>query len=283
MLDLEAAGRCVRRALEEDLGAGDVTSSGVLPESARAIGRFVAREPIVLAGLPVAREVFRRVDPALVFEPRVEEGSACAAGSVLAIVRGPARPLLAGERTALNFVQRLSGIATATRALVDRVQGSRLQIADTRKTAPGLRALDKYAVEVGGGTNHRFGLFDAWLIKDNHWRLAGGVGAALARARAALGGRPAPGIGLEIEVGTVDEVKEAIAAGADALLLDNMDEATLREAVEAARGRAFLEVSGNVGPERLPSLARLGVDRVSIGALTHSVRAVDVALEVEAA
>ena len=283
MLDMEAASRCVRRALEEDLGAGDITSSAVVPEGARAVGRFVAREPLVLAGLPVAREVFRRVDPAVAFEPLAEEGSACAQGSVLAIVRGPARPLLAGERTALNFVQRLSGIATVTRSLVDRVQGSRLQISDTRKTAPGLRALDKYAVEVGGGTNHRFGLFDAFLIKDNHWRLAGGVGAALARARAALGERQAPGIGIEIEVGTLAELREALAAGADALLLDNMDEATLKEAVEAARGKAFLEVSGNVGAERLASLARLGVDRVSIGALTHSVRAVDVALEVEAA
>ena len=283
MLDLEAAGRCVRRALEEDLGDGDVTSAGVVPAAARAVGRFVAREALVLAGLPVAREVFRRVDATLVFEPQAEEGSACAAGAVLATVRGAARPLLAGERTALNFVQRLSGIATATRALVDQVRGSRLQISDTRKTAPGLRALDKYAVEIGGGTNHRFGLFDAWLIKDNHWRLAGGVGPALRRAREALAGRPAPGIGIEIEVGTLEEVREAIDAGADALLLDNMDDATLERAVAAAQGRAFLEVSGNVSAARLPSLARLGVDRVSIGALTHSVRAVDVALEVEAA
>jgi len=283
MLDPEALGRSVRRALEEDLGTGDVTSRAVVPEGALAAGRFVAREALICAGLPVAREVFRRVDPALSFEPLAEEGVACAAGAVLAIVRGPARALLAGERTALNFVQRLSGIATATRALVELVRGTPLQISDTRKTAPGLRVLDKYAVAVGGGTNHRRGLDDAWLIKDNHWRLAGGVGPALARARAALGGRPAPGIGLEIEVGTVAEVREALAGGADALLLDNMDEATLEQAVETARGRAFLEVSGNVRPDRLARLVRLGVDRVSFGALTHSVRAVDVALEVEAA
>jgi nicotinate-nucleotide pyrophosphorylase (carboxylating) len=283
MLDIEAVGRCVRRALEEDLGTGDVTSRAVVPESARAVGRFVAREPLVLAGLPVAREVFRRVDPGLAFEPRFDDGAACEANAELAIVRGRAQSLLAGERTALNFVQRLSGIATATRALVDRVSGTPLQISDTRKTAPGLRLLDKYAVAVGGGTNHRRGLDDAWLIKDNHWRLAGGVGPALRRAREALGGRPAPGIGLEIEVGTLDEVREALDGGADALLLDNMDEATLERAVAAARGRAFLEVSGNVRPERLERLARLGVDRVSFGALTHSVRAVDVALEVEAA
>jgi nicotinate-nucleotide pyrophosphorylase (carboxylating) len=283
MLDLEAVSRSVRRALEEDLGTGDVTSRAVVPEGARAAGRFVAREPLVVAGLPVAREVFRRVDAGLAFETPLDDGAACAAGSVLATVRGAARPILEGERTALNFLQRLSGIATVTRALVDRVRGTPLQVADTRKTAPGLRVLDKYAVAVGGGTNHRAGLFDAWLIKDNHWRLAGGVGPALQRARAALGGRPAPGIGLEIEVGTLDEVREALAGGADALLLDNMDEATLQRAVETARGRAFLEVSGNVPPERLETLARLGVDRVSFGSLTHSVRAVDIALEVEGA
>ncbi|HEV8199541.1 MAG TPA: carboxylating nicotinate-nucleotide diphosphorylase [Candidatus Polarisedimenticolia bacterium] len=283
MLDLEAVGRCVRRALEEDLGTGDVTSRAVVPEGARAVGRFVAREPLVVAGLPVAREVFRRVGAGLAFETPFDDGADCPKDTVLATVLGEARPLLEGERTALNFLQRLSGIATATRALVDRVRGTRLQIADTRKTVPGLRVLDKYAVAVGGGTNHRVGLFDAWLIKDNHWRLAGGVGPALQRARAALGSRPAPGLGLEIEVGTLEEVREALDAGADALLLDNMDEETLQRAVEIARGRAFLEVSGNVRPERLEALARLGVDRVSFGALTHSVRGVDIALEVEGA
>jgi len=283
MLDLEAVGRCVRRALEEDLGTGDVTSRAVVPDGARAVGRFIAREPLVIAGLPVAREVFRRIGPGLAFETPFDDGAACPKDTVLATVRGEARPLLEGERTALNFLQRLSGIATATRALVDRVRGTTLQIADTRKTVPGLRVLDKYAVAVGGGTNHRVGLFDAWLIKDNHWRLAGGVGPALQRARAALGGRAAPGIGLEIEVGTLEEVREALDAGADALLLDNMDDETLQRAVEIARGRAFLEVSGRIRPERLEALARLGVDRVSFGALTHSVRGVDIALEVEGA
>jgi nicotinate-nucleotide pyrophosphorylase (carboxylating) len=202
---------------------------------------------------------------------------------VLATVRGPARSILAGERTALNFLQRMSGIATATRRLVRLVEGARLEIADTRKTAPGLRAFDKYAVARGGGANHRAGLYDAILIKDNHWRLAGGVAAAVRRARAALGGRPAPGLGVEIEVTSLDEVRQAIEAGADALLLDNMDEATLRRAVDLSRGRAFLEVSGGIGEESLPLLAALGVQRVSIGALTHSVRAADLALELEAA
>jgi nicotinate-nucleotide pyrophosphorylase (carboxylating) len=202
---------------------------------------------------------------------------------MLLAVRGQARALLAGERTALNFVQRLSGIATATRDLVRRVAGTGCEIADTRKTAPGLRLLDKYAVAVGGGTNHRRGLDDAFLIKDNHWRLAGGIRPALERARRAAGAQPPGRLGLEIEVGTVEELREAIAAGADAVLLDNMDDETLRRAVALARGRVFLEVSGGVSADRLPRIAALGVQRISIGALTHSVRAVDVALEVEAA
>jgi nicotinate-nucleotide pyrophosphorylase (carboxylating) len=270
-------------ALQEDLGAGDVTSQAVVDEAAVAAGTIVAREPLVVCGLEVAREAFRQAGGGVRFETTVEDGARCETGAVLAVVRGPARAILAGERTALNFLQRLSGIATATRRLVLKVEGSQLQISDTRKTVPGLRAFDKYAVAVGGGTNHRAGLFDAYLIKDNHWRLAGGVGAALRRARAALGGRKAPGIGLEIEVTNLQEVREALEAGADALLLDNMDDETLERAVALTRGRVFLEVSGGIGDDRLPRLAALGVQRVSIGALTHSVRAVDLALELEAA
>jgi nicotinate-nucleotide pyrophosphorylase (carboxylating) len=283
MLDRGAMALCVRRALEEDLGAGDVTSQAVVDASTQAVGRMVAREPLVAAGLEVAQEVFRQVDPGLTFEDRRSDGDAVPAAGTLLVVRGRARALLAGERTALNFVQRLSGIATATRDLVRRVAGTGCEIADTRKTAPGLRLLDKYAVAVGGGTNHRRGLDDAYLIKDNHWRLAGGIRPAIERARRAAGPRPPGRLGLEIEVGTLDEVREAIAAGADALLLDNMDDATLRLSVAEARGRVFLEVSGRVSPDRLPGIAALGVQRVSFGALTHSVRAVDVALEVEAA
>jgi nicotinate-nucleotide pyrophosphorylase (carboxylating) len=283
MLERAALAQCVERALEEDLGSGDLTSQAVLDASTRAVGRMVAREPLVVAGLEVAQEVFRRVDAGVAFEDARPDGDAVRAGDTLLIVRGPARALLAGERTALNFVQRLSGIATATRDLVRRVEGTGCEIADTRKTAPGLRLLDKYAVAVGGGTNHRRGLDDAYLIKDNHWRLAGGIRAALQRARRAAGPRPPGRLGLEIEVGTVEEAREAIAAGADALLLDNMDDETLRRAVAEARGRVFLEVSGGIGPERLGAIAALGVQRISIGALTHSVRAVDVALEVEAA
>jgi nicotinate-nucleotide pyrophosphorylase (carboxylating) len=275
--------RIVRLALEEDIGPGDVTSEAVVDVASRARGILVAREDLVVCGLEVARESFAQVDPAVTWDSIRRDGEACPPGAVLGTVLGAARSILAAERTALNFLQRLSGIATMTRRLVGLVEGTGVQIADTRKTVPGLRALDKHAVATGGGTNHRSGLHDAFLIKDNHWRLAGGVAEAIRRARAALGARPAPGIGIEIEVTSVAEVREAIAAGADALLLDNMDDATLAEAVAAARGRVFLEVSGGIREERIPRLAALGVQRISIGALTHSVRAVDIALELEAA
>jgi nicotinate-nucleotide pyrophosphorylase (carboxylating) len=247
-----------------------------VPAARRAVGRFVAREAMTLCGLDVAREVFRQVDAGVRFETAAVEGLACAAGETFASVRGAARPILAAERTALNFLQRMSGIATATRALVALVAGSGATIADTRKTAPGLRLLDKHAVATGGGANHRIGLYDAILIKDNHWRLAGGVAAAVRAARTS--GRPSPGAPIEVEAGTIAEVREALEAGADAILLDNMDPTTLSEAVALARGRAFLEV----GAERVAALAALGVQRISIGALTHSVRAVDIALEIEA-
>lgn len=281
MLDPQAIERAVRTALDEDIGPGDITTGAVVPAAQRATGRFVAREPLTLCGLEVAREVFRQVDPAVGFTTGCADGRDCAAGETFAVVTGAARPILAAERTALNFLQRLSGIATATRALVAKVRGSGVQIADTRKTAPGLRLLDKHAVATGGGTNHRVGLYDAILIKDNHWRLAGGVAAAVRAARAA--GRPAPGAPIEIEAGTIAEVREALEAGAEAILLDNMDDRTLAEAVALARGRAFLEVSGGIGGDRVAALAALGVQRISIGALTHSVRAVDIALEIEAA
>ncbi len=272
--------RVVRAAIEEDLGAGDLTSEAVVDPETRARGRCVTREAIVVAGLPVAAAVFARVDPAVAFRPCCADGDAVPAGGILAQVEGPARAVLAAERTALNFLQRLSGIATAVRRCVALAEGTRTQIADTRKTAPGLRALDKYAVRVGGGTNHRMRLDDGMLIKDNHWRLAGGIAVALGRARTrrAAGAFAGP---IAIEVGTPAEVEDAIVGGADALLLDNMGPDVLREAVATARGRVFLEVSGGVRPEDIPRIAALGVDRISIGSLTHSVRAVDLALEID--
>ncbi len=278
----------VRAAIEEDLGSGDVTSQAVVERGARARGRIVAREPLVVAGVPVAREVFLAVDPGIAFPEECPEGADVAAGRALLIVEGGARSILAAERTALNFLQRMCGIATACRRLVRLAGESGTQISDTRKTAPGLRALDKYAVRIGGGTNHRSGLFDAVLIKDNHWRLAGGVGEAVRRARRAAvpptAAAVTPGApGIEVEVTTLAEVEEALSAGADALLLDNMDKETLAKAVAMARGRAFLEVSGGVREEDVPRLAAAGVDRISVGALTHSVRAADIALELEPA
>jgi nicotinate-nucleotide pyrophosphorylase (carboxylating) len=288
MLVQQTVRDAVRAAIEEDLGPGDVTSQAVVEREARARGRIVARQALVVAGLPVAREVFRAVDPDVLFREECSEGADLAPGQALAIVEGRARSILAAERTALNFLQRMCGIATACRRLVRLAGEKGVQISDTRKTAPGLRALDKYSVRIGGGTNHRAGLFDAVLIKDNHWRLAGGVGEAVRRARranpslTAAGGNPgAPGI--EVEVGTLAEVEEALAAGADALLLDNMDEETLTRAVALARGRAFLEVSGGVREDDVPRLAAAGVNRISVGALTHSVHAADIALELEAA
>jgi nicotinate-nucleotide pyrophosphorylase (carboxylating) len=283
MLSEEDVRGAVGLALREDVGAGDITSNAVVPEGLRATGIIVARENMIVCGLDVARETFRQVDTRVVWETALRDGAPCGPGTEIGRVTGKARSILAAERTALNFLQRLCGIATTTARMVALVRGTGVQIADTRKTVPGLRALDKYAVAAGGGTNHRAGLYDAYLIKDNHWRLAGGVGEAVRRARAALGGRPAPGVGIEIEVTTPGEAREAVAAGADALLLDNMDDALLAETVAALGGRAFLEVSGGVREERLARLAALGIQRISIGSLTHSVRAVDIALELEAA
>ncbi len=281
MIDPGTLRQSVRSALLEDLGTGDVTSLAVIAEGTRARGRIVAREALVAAGLAVAREVFVQVDPALTFREEAADGARRAPGEPMATVEGPARSILAGERTALNFLQRMSGIATTVARLVRLVAGSGAQIADTRKTAPGLRAFDKYAVRMGGGTNHRTGLYDGMLIKDNHWRLAGGVGEAVRRARLALGDAGAARRALEVEVGSIQEVEEALEAGAGALLLDNMDPDTLERAVALARGRAFLEVSGGVREEDVPRLCALGVQRISLGVLTHSVRAADIALELE--
>ncbi len=280
MIDPQSLAKTVRAALDEDLGAGDLTSRLVVPLDARALGRIVARESLVVAGMEVAREVFRQVDPAMILRPEARDGDTRERDSSLGSVEGAARSILAGERTALNFLQRMSGIATMTRRLVRLAAGSGVEIADTRKTAPGLRAFDKEAVRAGGGTNHRAGLYDAILIKDNHWRLAGGVGEAVRRARAGAPGTPAAGKPIEIEVGTIEEVEEALSAGAEALLLDNMDPATLESSVRIARGRAFLEISGGVREADIARLVRTGVNRISLGALTHSVRAADIALEV---
>ncbi|KIX84544.1 carboxylating nicotinate-nucleotide diphosphorylase [Thermus filiformis] len=263
--------------LEEDLGHGDLTSLLLIPEDQVGRGVVLAKEEGVLAGLEVARAVFARVDGRIAFTPLLRDGDALRPGLEVARLEGPLRGILAGERLALNLLQRLSGIATLTRRYVEAVRGTRAVILDTRKTTPGLRALEKYAVRVGGGRNHRYGLFDGILIKDNHIRAVGGVKEAVRRARA---GAPHH-LRVEVEVTTLEELEEALEAGADLVLLDNMDLETLREAVRRARGRALLEASGGMSLERVRAVAETGVDFISVGALTHSARALDLSLELE--
>jgi len=267
----------VRRALHEDVGQGDITTAVTVALGQRARGVFVARSPCVIAGMDVVAEVFRQLQPDVEVSFRLREGDRCSPGEGIGDVAGLARTLLAGERTALNFLQRLSGIATLTRQFVDAA-GGRITVLDTRKTTPTLRALEKYAVAVGGAANHRFGLFDAILIKDNHVRLAGGVRAAVAAARARR-----PELPIEVEAQTLSEVDEALEARADTVLLDNMAVDAIREAVRRCRGLARVEISGGVTLERLPELSRTGADSVSAGALTHSAPSVDISFEMEPA
>lgn len=266
----------VRGALAEDLGrAGDLTTNAIVPADANAELVIAAREPGVLAGTQPARLAFTLVDPRLRFVALRSDGDALAPGDAIATVAGPARALLTAERTALNFMGQLSGVATATNAIVRAVAHTRAAITDTRKTVPGLRALQKAAVRAGGGRNHRFGLDDAILVKDNHVALAGGVAAAVARARAGCGHL----VRIELEVDTLDQLREAMALGVDAVLLDNMDPATLREAVRIVDGRATTEASGRVTPETAPAIAETGVDLIAVGWITHSARVLDIGLD----
>jgi nicotinate-nucleotide pyrophosphorylase (carboxylating) len=270
----------VGRALEEDLRDGDITTDATVDATLMARGVFLAKADCLVAGLDVSFEAFRQVSasgggPAPRFTSVKRDGDRCARGDEIAEVVGSARALLVGERTALNFLQRLSGIATRARTFVDAA-GGRIIILDTRKTTPTLRLLEKYAVRAGGASNHRFGLFDAILIKDNHIRLAGGVSAAVERARAYR-----PGLPVEIEAETLDQVDQALSAAADTILVDNMTTEQISEAVRRARGRAKVEISGGVTLERIPELAATGADFVSVGALTHSAPAIDISFEIE--
>ena len=263
----------IERALAEDVGPGDRTTEATVAAEARARARIQQKQPGVIAGLDVARAVFERVEPELGFEARTEEGVWREEGLV-AEIEGPARGILTAERTALNFLQRLSGVATMTARFVREVEGTGARILDTRKTTPGLRELEKRAVAAGGGTNHRIGLFDAILVKENHSALAGGVGEATSRALAAASG----GTPVEVESATLGEVEEALEAGAARILLDNMSPAELRRAVDLVAGRAELEASGGVTLETVRAIAESGVDYVSVGALTHSAPALDLSL-----
>ena len=258
--------------LAEDLGGGDVTSMALVPADARCTAAILLKEPGVLCGLAAVRAVLVELDPDLVWEPRCRDGERLEPG-VLVSVAGRARSILAGERLALNLLGRLSGIATLTRRFVDAVEGTGATILDTRKTTPGLRALEKAAVRCGGGSNHRLGLYDGILIKDNHLRLAGGVGMAVARARGA-------GVPVEVECDTLDQVREALEAGADQILLDNMAPLQLARAVALVDRRVALEASGGVTLENVRTIAETGVDFISIGALTHAARSLDVSMEV---
>ena len=274
-LPVEAYRDLVRQALAEDRGRGDATSAATVAKGIRARGTIMAKADLVVAGIDVAAEAFRQLDPKAVFEVRWGDGSRVQAGEIVADVIGDAHALLEAERTALNFLQRLSGIATLTATFVDAARRG-ITILDTRKTTPGFRALEKYAVRCGGGTNHRLRLDDGILIKDNHKRLAGGVGAAAARALKDSGGLP-----VEVEVENLAELDEVLKTGVPRILLDNFTTYDIREAVKRVNGRAELEISGGVTLERIPELATTGAQYVSIGALTHSAPAADLSFELE--
>jgi nicotinate-nucleotide pyrophosphorylase (carboxylating) len=275
-----AIDQAVQRALEEDLGrAGDITSMATVPEANHARAVMIARQAGVIAGLPLAVAVFQKLSPDLSIEAHVRDGDAVAAGVQVLTISGPARAVLSGERTALNFVGRLSGVATLTADYVRHTAGTKMRICCTRKTTPGLRALEKYAVRCGGGFNHRFGLDDAILIKDNHIAVAGGVEPVLRRARAHVGHL----VKIEIEVDTLAQLREVLDTGlADVVMLDNMNIAELTEAVKLASGRVVLEASGGVTRDSIAKIASTGVDYASAGALTHSAPNFDVALDIDA-
>ena len=274
-LDPGAYREVVRRALAEDLGWGDITTEATVDDTLKARGQIIAKCDCVIAGLDVAAETFRQLDPSASFTVLMPDGSRCKHGDVVAEVRGSAASLLTAERTALNVLQRMTGIATMTRRFVDAAAG-RITVLDTRKTTPSLRALEKYAVRAGGGTNHRTGLDDGILIKDNHIRLAGGVRTAMERMKAA--GQEMP---IEIEAQSLAQVDDALAAGANVILLDNLTTDDIREAVRRINGRAQTEISGGVTLDRIPELAATGANYVSVGALTHSAPAADLSFEIE--
>ena len=265
---------CIRRALDEDIGDGDATTNSIVPPEATLQGKIVAKQSGVVAGLEIAAAVFDQLDREVTFRALVKDGATVLNRTTLAQLGGSARALLTGERTALNFLGRMSGIATLTKQFVNAVEGTHVQILDTRKTAPGLRTIDKRAVQLGGGTNHRTGLFDMVLIKDNHIDFAGSITAAVQRVRTAD-----TRLEIEVETRTLDDVREALDLGVTRILLDNMSVEMMREAVAIVGGRAKLEASGNITLENLAEVARTGVDYISVGALTHSPKVFDVSLE----
>jgi len=268
--------KLIRLALEEDIGPGDITTDALIDKDRVARGMIFAKESLVLAGLQVVQEVFITLDPAMSFDTTFQDGDQVESGDEILTVRGKLRALLTGERTALNFLQRLSGIATLTRQYVSQVAGSSVQLTDTRKTLPGWRRLEKYAVKIGGAHNHRFGLYDGILIKDNHIVACGRISEAVARVRS---NQPHL-LRIEVEVSDLNQVKEALENGVDVIMLDNMGTDEIREAVRLVGGKALVEISGGITLETLAEVANTGVDIISIGALTHSARAVDISMRV---
>ncbi len=275
--ELEAAKTLINLAINEDVATGDITTDNLIPAETRRKAYMIAKADGVIAGLPIAEMVFRKFDESLVWEPQVEEGASVTNGTVLVRFEASYRALLTAERTALNFFQRLSGIATMSAKYADAVKDYNTVILDTRKTLPGFRMLDKYAVKTGGATNHRIGLFDMVMIKDNHIEVAGGITPAVEQIRAKV---PAD-IKIEVETTTMEQVVESLNAGADIIMLDNMDNETMSTAVELIDGNAKVEASGNMTIERLKGVAATGVDFISIGALTHSVQAMDISQRLE--
>ena len=272
----------IELALAEDTGSGDITTLATVPASRRATGRFLVKQPGVISGLAVVSAVYARVDPRVVVEPLVADGTAVEPGTIIATVSGPAQALLSGERVALNFLQRLSGVATVTAEYTRCVAGTNARIIDTRKTTPGMRTLQKQAIRDGGGHNHRLGLADGILIKDNHLA-AIGTADRIARAVAAARERAPHTLKIEVEVTSLDELQQAIDAGADIILLDNMDAPTMAEAVRLTAGRALLEASGGITLATIRAIAETGVDLISVGALTHSAPALDISLDFDVA
>jgi nicotinate-nucleotide pyrophosphorylase (carboxylating) len=277
MLEMEAVRKIIRRALEEDIRSGDVTTSSALTGSEAGLATALAKEDLVVAGMDVFREVFRVRDGGLIFETGLIDGAWVPRGTVLATVSGSLTSILTAERVALNLFQRMCGIATLTKQFVDDVAGTKARILDTRKTIPGLRILDKYSVRAGGGRNHRYGLYDGVLIKDNHIEAAGGIFEAVRRVR----GQAPLMVKIEVEVKDLAEVEEALAAGADVIMLDNMPVYGMKQAVQLIGGKALVEASGNVTLATVRAIAETGVDLISAGVLTHSVRAADISLKVK--
>jgi nicotinate-nucleotide pyrophosphorylase (carboxylating) len=277
MLDRSALA-LIDLALAEDVGTGDVTTQATVPDDRAATGQFLVKQDGVLSGMAVVAAVYERVDPRVVVTPLVADGTEVRRGEVVATVEGPARALLTGERVALNFLQRLSGVATVTARYAREVEGTRARIIDTRKTTPGMRTLQKQAIRDGGGHNHRMGLADGVLIKDNHLAAIGGPDRVTRAIQTARAFAPHT-LKIEVEVTTLDELDEALAAGADVVLLDNMDVATMAEAVRRTAGRALLEASGGITLDTLRAIAETGLDLISAGALTHSAPALDISLE----